>query len=228
MNTEKKLVLGIVASGGGTDFEAIATGWKNGQIPNVTSIILYGTKEGAGCFKKAANHQVPSCLISCSDKNQVQAFNQRLKTACERDDINLLFLAGCVWEIDTNHLHIPVFNIHPADTKNHGGRHMYGLAPHLHVLLNIKDQIYREVRGATDNFFTQICVHQVSSDKIIDGGQVIISLAVPIPVGIILNLMDKDIGNLAGILQKHVLKYEHLLLPGAVNILAQRLLDGYQ
>lgn len=222
----EKIILGIVASGGGTDFEAIVTGWENGQIPNVSKIILFGTKPDAGCFSKANAHRVESVLLECLDKNQVALLNSNLKQERGTRGIDMLFLAGCVWEIDTRGLRCPVFNIHPADTKAHGGRHMYGLAPHRHVLAQIRDELYREVRSVTDSFFTEIDVHQVRSEDKVDGGKVINRLYVPIPPGIIMNLTEiDDINFLAGILQKHILQYEHLILPSAINILAQMCLD---
>lgn len=229
---EKKITLGIVASGSGTDFNAIATAWKKGQIPNVSRIVLFGTKGGAGCFDKAIRLQIPFIHVECLNKSEVLNFNQRLKQACINQDIQMLFLAGCVWEIQTRGFNVPVYNIHPANTKLHGGRHLYGLAVHIHVLREIWDLLWREAKSRTDKFFTQICIHQVRSDLPIDCGKVIMTLDVPIPSGIILKLSELEPGDdfnfLAEILQKHVLKYEHLLLPGAVNILAKMCLDAMQ
>jgi len=224
--TEKKIILGIVASGSGTDANAIMSSWRRGQISNVSKIILFGTKEDAGCFSKAFNNNIGSRLVECKDKDGVPDFNQRLKLQCEAEKIDMLFLAGCVWEIYTRELGIPVFNIHPAFTKNHGGRHMYGLAVHKHVLAQIKDEIFREVRSVVEDFFTQICVHQVHHAAGIDGGKIIITVDVPIPKNIILKLVnDADIKELAEELQKYVLQYEHMILPSAVNILAKMEID---
>ena len=221
-----KVKLGIVASGGGTDANAIMSGWRRGEIPNVSEIILFGTKEGAGCFNKASDNSVRSYLIECKRKDDVPNFNLTLCQECYQEGIDLLFLAGCVWEIDTRILGVPVFNIHPANTRNHGGRHMYGLAVHEHVLAKIKDEIYREIRSVEEDFFTQICIHQVHSSAGVDGGKVFIRLDVPISKSIISELDDgEDIKELAEKLQRWVLPYEHLILPSAVNILAKICLD---
>ena len=221
-----KVRLGIVASGGGTDANAIMAGWRRGEIPNVSKIILFGTKENAGCFDKAADNGVEACIIECRSISEVTDFNQKLCQQCHERGIELLFLAGCVWEIYTHGHAVLVFNIHPANTIDHGGRHMYGLAVHEHVLLQIRDEIYREVGSVEDNFYTQISVHQVHSSAGVDGGKVFIKLDVPIPKGIIMGLAnDADIKGLAKELQKYVLQYEHLILPSAVNILAKMCLD---
>lgn len=222
----EKVNLGLVASGSGTDADAIMRGWRLGEIPNVGQIILFGTKKGAGCFAKAEHNAVDSFEVECKSKDDVLDFNQRLKALCEEKEIDLLFLAGCVWEVDTRGLIALVVNIHPAQTKDHGGRHMYGLAVHEHVLAQIKDEIYREVGGVDDDFYTQISIHQVHSSAGVDGGKVFIKLDVPIPKNIIVELaFGADVKELAKKLQKHVLEYEHLILPSAVNILAKMCLD---
>jgi folate-dependent phosphoribosylglycinamide formyltransferase PurN len=67
----------------------------------------------------------------------------------------------------------------------------------------------------------------VRSEAGIDGGEVIMSLNVPIPSDLIHDLVNgAEINMLAKALQQHVLRYEHLILPGAVNILAQMCLDA--
>ena len=222
----KKIRLGIVASGSGTDANAIMAGWRRGEISNVGDIILVGTKREAGCFQKAIDNSVQSYLIECKNKDDVVDFNQKLKALDEEGNIDMLFLAGCVWEVDTRGLTALVFNIHPANTFEHGGRHMYGLAVHEHVLAKIRDEICREVSGVGDDFYTQISIHQVHHTAGVDGGKVFIKLDVPISHGIIAGLVNgADIKELAKELQKWVLQYEHLILPTAVNILAKICLD---
>lgn len=226
MDENGKIRLGIVASGGGTDANAIMAGWRKGEIPNVGEIVLFGTKRGAGCFDKADDNIVKAYLVECASKGQVPVFNKRLKKKCEEKKIDMLFLAGCIWGIDTRRLKASVFNIHPADTLEHGGRNMYGLAVHEHVLARIKDDIYREFADVRDDFYTQINIHRVNHAAGIDRGKVFIKLDVPIPGGIILEIAaGTEIKGLAVELQKYVLQYEHMILPSAVNILAKICLD---
>ncbi|MEI8096838.1 MAG: hypothetical protein WCG73_01890, partial [Candidatus Moraniibacteriota bacterium] len=57
-----KVNLMLIASGSGTDADAIMKAWHQGGIPEVGKIILVSTCEGVGCLAKANTLGVPSIL----------------------------------------------------------------------------------------------------------------------------------------------------------------------
>lgn len=49
----EKIRLGLVASGSGTDANAIMEAYRKGRINRAEPVILISTKTGAGCIDKA-------------------------------------------------------------------------------------------------------------------------------------------------------------------------------
>ena len=216
---------GILASGGGTDANAIMSAYKIGFMPEVAEIRLISTKDGAGCLDKAEKQHIMNIVIECTGKPDVTDFNQRLSKYVHDNDIMLLILAGCIWEIYPIE-GVLIINIHPADTKKHGGRHMYGLKVHERVLSDIMDIVYREIQKPEDNFETCVIVHEVGFP--IDQGPIIMSAPVNIPKEIIIGLHREvlSLKDAAVKLQQHVLEYEWIFLPAAVRAAARKIIDN--
>ncbi len=215
----------IIASGGGTDANAIMRAYNIGFMPELAELRLISTKAGAGCLGKAENQKINSIVIECKNKQEVPDFNLRLKQYIKNNNIQLIILAGCVWEI------YPVdgvlmINVHPADTQKHGGRHMYGLKVHERVLSEVMDIICREIKGPEDDFETYITIHEVGFP--IDQGTVIMKAPVKIPTTIIKGLHNGDFSlkDAAEKLQKHILEYEWIFLPAGVRAAARKVLDA--
>lgn len=216
---------GIIASGSGTDAHAVMNAYNIGFIPEIADLRLISTKSGAGCLAKAENQKIKSAVIECRNKEEVPDFNGRLKQYVKENHIQLIILAGCVWEL------YPVegvltINIHPADTQKHGGRHMYGLKVHERVLTDVMDNIYREIKNPEDDFETCVTIHEVGFP--IDQGPVILKANVKIPRDIVIGLHRGSLSlkDASANLQKHILEYEWILLPAGVRAAARKILDS--
>ena len=62
------LKIGAIASGSGSNFEAIVQATENGILKNKAAVeVLICNKAGAFCMERAKNHNIPSVLIE-SDK----------------------------------------------------------------------------------------------------------------------------------------------------------------
>lgn len=207
----------IVASGSGTDFEAIAKAWKAGQIPEVAEIFLVSTKEDAGCLEKAAALSVPSLIVPKKGRSEEEFMAEMWRIFTR---VDFIFLAGCIHRVPTGHELPPIFNIHPADTHDFGGDGMYGLTVHKRVLSHVIDLIKRGRATLDDVFITEPTVHRVTSGY--DQGAPIMKIQVPIPADIISWLYsgDYDLEAAAAELQKHVLRFEWLILPTAIRQIA--------
>jgi len=215
---------GIIASGSGTDANAVMSAYKIGFMHELADLRLISTKKGAGCLDKAEYNNVKNIVIECKTKQEVPDFNRRLSQYVKGNNIQLIILAGCVWEIYPIE-GVLMINIHPADTLKYGGRHMYGLTVHERVLSDIMDAIYREIKKPEDDFETYVTVHEVGFP--IDQGAVVMRAPVKIPNKIIIGLNSEilSLKDAADKLQKHVLEYEWIFLPAGVRAAARKILD---
>lgn len=229
MKAKFRVNLMLIASGGGTDANAIMNAWREQWILEVGNIILVSTRAGAGCLEKAKSNQVeaftlipPSIpLANGQDKHRYQ---NELADLAREHEIGLIFLVGCVVVLP-NIGCIPMYNIHPADPDEHGGNKMYGLKVHEHVLSAAVDEIQRGKKGLDlDVIFTYPTVHEVT--MVPDDGPPLLQGSVEIPAELLRKLMDGQwsLRDAAEELQKLVLPYEWMMLPTAVRMAAARIL----
>jgi phosphoribosylglycinamide formyltransferase-1 len=214
-----KVRLALIASGGGTDAQAIMNAFKSGGLPDVDLRLLISTDPQAGCLAKAEALGVPHQII---DRNYLgrDTFNEVFKRVINSGKIQLIFLVGCVVKIPI----LPgvrVYNIHPADPEKFGGKGMYGPEVHQAVLEDALTQIKREKKKISDRFFTHPTIHEVS--EIYDEGQILLRAEIEIPIGIISDYLDRtiDCQETCRKLQDWVLPFEWLMLPTAVNMAAR-------
>ena len=65
-----KVRIGAIASGSGSNFEAIVDACKTGILQNKATVeVLICNKAGAYCMERAKNHNIPYVLIE-SDKHE--------------------------------------------------------------------------------------------------------------------------------------------------------------
>ena len=220
----RKINVLLIASGNGTGAEKIMEASRAGQLPGVNIAGLISTKEGAPCLQRAKKL---GFRVLCLDYEFLgpEEFGSRLFSFCNKENIEIIFLTGCVVKIPLME-GLVIYNIHPADIELAGGKGMYGLQPHIRVLENIKDLINRGRARIVDDFYTFPTVHEVS--EAYDQGPVLLKASVQIPSEIVVRYMagGADAIKLAVKLQSHVMPYEWLMLPLAVNLAAQRLLDS--
>ena len=187
-------------------------------------ILIKCLQHGAGCLQKAAGLGIETCVIDRKQAGSFDAFNLALLRYLQSVEVKLVFLVGCIVRIDPID-GIDIYNIHPADPHTHGGNKMYGLEVHRRVISEVADSIKRGKRRKEDRFFTHPTVHEVVYDY--DSGQRLVQIDVEIPRSIISEYIAGNISldEAATRLQKHVLPYEWLILPTAVNIAAKKILD---
>jgi folate-dependent phosphoribosylglycinamide formyltransferase PurN len=219
-----KINLALIASGSGTDANAIMAAWAAGCLPEINPPLLISTKQGAGCLAKAENHGVRGYVLDFRESGGSNQFNLKLDDLLQETYTDLIFLVGCIHKIFPVK-GIDIYNIHPADPAKHGGDQMYGLAVHEHVLEEIRDLIYRGKKKITDPFYSYATVHEASLDY--DGGDMLLRQAVLIPPELIRNYYEgrTDLHKSAKALQEVVLPFEWLMLPAGVRMAARRILQ---
>ncbi|MGB2578682.1 formyltetrahydrofolate-dependent phosphoribosylglycinamide formyltransferase [Elusimicrobium simillimum] len=122
MPRAKKIV--VFASGGGSNFEALANAVKNGGI-NGEIVLLVASKPGIGAVEKAKRFNVPVFIEGGSG----------LAEELKKINPDLICLAGYLKMVPQEILNIcPAINIHPALLPAYGGKGMYGGNVHKAVL----------------------------------------------------------------------------------------------
>ena len=163
-------------------------------------------------------------VVARNDYDSLDLFNEAFAKRIKAENIQVVFLVGCLHKIYPIE-GVVIYNIHPCDIHNHGGDGMYGLRNHKHVLLDIKDQINRGRKTVNDRFFTYPTVHEAVLEY--DAGASLIQCAVEIPQQLIQEMMDDRVvlKQSASWLQQVVLPYEWTMLPCAVQMASQKVLD---
>lgn len=221
---DKVVNLALIASGSGTDAAAIMKAYRGGEIPNVELKRLFSTKQDAGCLEKAEQYDIPSQAFHYYGKGGSYQLNEALRKALLEEGVELVFLVGCINKIQLIS-GMKFYNIHPADLQLSGGKGMYGLEPHKRVLLNIQDLVRRGRWPANDRFFTYPTVHEVIEE--FDSGPELMRVGVEIEAAMIDVFLRGQINldSAAKRLQEQVRSYEWKMLPWAVRLAADKILE---
>ncbi len=188
-----KLRIGVLASGGGTDTQAIIDACEAGLIEGDVVVVVSNNSK-AGVLERARRHGIPAHHLSSSrypdDADLDRAFAELLR-GC---DVNLVALAGYMKKRGAAFIAAfpnRIVNIHPALLPGpHGGEGKYGLHVHESVL-------------AAGDEVTGVSIHLV--DEEYDHGPVVARREVPV--------MPDDT---PASLQKRVLAVEHEFYPAVL------------
>jgi len=165
--TQRKRLL-VLASGRGSNFEAIARAVQSGELSSFNLVGLVSNRPEAQALVLAQTFRIPTYLISSKtylqDLQQGRAaYNQTLTNLLLLLKPDLIALAGYMLVLDPSTVeafHTKIINIHPSLLPQHRGLHAHQKA------LQAGD---RET-GCT--------VHFVTSD--LDAGPVIVQKRIPI------------------------------------------------
>lgn len=189
-----KLVrIGLMASGRGSNAEAILRACANGQLPAEGSVVI-SNNDDAGVHEVAAAYGVPSQTMRRDQFDTGSAFAEALIHAFRASGTELICLAGYMKKIPPALIRAypgAMLNIHPALLPKFGGKGMYGHFVHEAVI----------EAGEPE---TGVTVHFVNEEY--DEGAVLLQRGgVPVKAG-----------DTADTLAARVLELEHTLYPEAV------------
>lgn len=192
----RRVRIGVLASGGGTNLQAIIDACERGEIDGDVVVVISNMPD-AYALERARKHRIDA--FSFPHKGVPREQHEADVIAClEQHKVDLVCLAGYLRMLT------PVFidkyagrlmNTHPALLPSFGGKGMHGLKVHQAVL-----DYGCKVSGCTIHFVTLE----------VDGGPIILQKAVPVLEG-----------DTAETLQERVLKEEHKLYPRAIQLFAQ-------
>ena len=187
-----KLRLGVLASGGGTNLQAIIDRCQDGSLDASIALVLTNNPD-AGALDRARRAGIPTACVNHRDFATREEFDCALVKSLQAAEVELVVLAGFMRIITQTFLDAfpqRVINIHPA---------LLPAFPGLHVQQQAIDY------GAR---FSGCTVHFVDSG--VDTGPVIIQAVVPV-------LADDTADGLA----ERILEQEHQIYPRAIQLIAE-------
>lgn len=184
--------LGILASGQGTNLQAIINGIEKGEIPAEISVVI-SDRSDAFALERARRHNLKAVYVNPANFHGREDFDREVIRILNAEEVELVILAGFM------RLLSPVFvkafpqrilNIHPS------------LLPAFPGLEGVKQALDYGVK------VTGCTVHFV--DEGLDTGPIILQEAVPV--------YDDDT---VETLHQRIHEVEHCLYPQAITLLAQ-------
>ena len=135
-NTEIPLRLAALASGGGTNLQAIIDACKRGDLNSEVCAVI-SNNSGSRALQRARTEGIPAYHISSVTHPKPGALDAAICSTLEAHDADLVLLAGYMRLLGPATLaryHKRVLNSHPALLPKFGGKGMYGSHVHQAVL----------------------------------------------------------------------------------------------
>ncbi|ABA88541.1 phosphoribosylglycinamide formyltransferase, folate-dependent [Syntrophotalea carbinolica DSM 2380] len=188
----KKLRLGILASGGGTNLQAIIDQCLAGSVSAEVAVVL-SNKPQAGALERARRAGIPVAVVEHRTHPDREAFDQAMVEVLKKSGVELVVLAGFMRILTPVFLEAfpqRIMNIHPA---------LLPAFPGIHAQRQALDYGVR-IAGCTVHFV----------DPGVDSGPIIIQAAVPV----------RDDDN-ETTLSRRILEQEHRIYPQAIRLFAE-------
>ena len=192
----QRIRIGVLASGGGTNLQAMIDACDRGEIDGDVVVVICNVPE-ALALERARKHGIEAFSFPHEGITREQ-HEADLISCLDQHRVNLVCLAGYLRMLTPmfiNKYAGKLMNTHPALLPSFGGKGMHGLKVHQAVL-----DYGCKVSGCTIHFVTLE----------VDGGPIILQKGVPV--------LEDDT---AETLQERVLKEEHKLYPRAIQLFAQ-------
>ncbi|OQX87418.1 MAG: phosphoribosylglycinamide formyltransferase [Candidatus Omnitrophica bacterium 4484_70.2] len=186
--------IAILASGKGTNFEAIVRAVKKGDIRNVQVKLLVTDREEAFVRKRARRLKIKEVFIDPSNFSFREDFEKALVRVLVREKVELVVLAGFMRILSSYFIKKfknKILNIHPSLLPAFKG-------------VNAIERAYKygvKITGVTVHFV----------DEKVDHGPIILQGAVKVKPGESLEEVEKKIH-----------KLEHNLYPQAIKLLVEK------
>ncbi|MBT8399297.1 MAG: phosphoribosylglycinamide formyltransferase [Rhodothermia bacterium] len=191
-----RLRIAVFASGGGSNFGAIAKASIAGQL-HADIVVCLTHRRDAGVLTRAHDLGIPTVVIRPQDFGGEPEYVERLLAELDAYDVRMIALAGYLKKIPSEvvaRFRHRIINIHPALLPAFGGKGMYGRHVHEAVIKY----------GAR---WTGVTIHLV--DEEYDTGPIVLQEPVPVQAE-----------DTAETLATRVLEVEHRLYPEALQLFA--------
>jgi phosphoribosylglycinamide formyltransferase-1 len=112
-----KKKIGVLASGRGTNLQAIIDACKDGTIPDAEVALVLSDSTDAYALERAKKDGIPTKVILREDFEKVKGFNMALGDALDEAGVDLVCLAGFMRILSKSFVkrfHGKCLNIHPS------------------------------------------------------------------------------------------------------------------
>lgn len=191
VDIDKPIQIGVMASGSGTNFEAVAQAIADGQLNAEIKVLIYNNPQ-AKVQSRAEKWNIPTVLIDHRQYKQREHLDREIVTTLKKYEVQWVVMAGwmrIVTQVLLDGFPNRVINIHPS------------LLPSFKGIRAIEQALKAQVK------ITGCTVHLVSLE--VDSGLILMQAAVPI-------LEDDSLDTLHARIQKQ----EHRILPAAITLAA--------
>jgi len=188
----KKINLGVLASGSGSNLQSIIDHIEKGLLDAVITVVI-SNNAGAYALERAKKHHIPARVIKHQDYRNRSYFDQEMVNVLKSHSVELVIMAGfmrVLTPLFLNAFPMKIMNIHPAILPSFPGTHAQKRAVEYGVRFS----------GCTVHF----------ADEGVDTGPIIIQAIVPAYV-------DDTEDTLAA----RILKEEHRIFPQAIRLYAE-------
>ncbi|MCX6695335.1 MAG: phosphoribosylglycinamide formyltransferase [Candidatus Altiarchaeota archaeon] len=185
-----KTRIGVLASGCGSNFQAIIDAVESGFIKNAEIAVLVSDVKDAFALERAKKHGIEPLFVNPKEFRKREDYDAKIVEEFKKRKINLVLLAGymrLITPVFVKAFKNKVMNIHPAILPSFPGLHAQKQALDYGV----------KVSGCTVHFI----------DEEVDHGPIIVQRAVPV--------REDDTEET---LSKRILEQEHLVYPLAVRM----------
>jgi phosphoribosylglycinamide formyltransferase-1 len=187
--SSKPIKLGIMASGSGSNFEAVAQAIENGQLNAEIQVLIYNNPDAYAAVR-ADKCKIPAVLINHRDYKHREELDKQVVQTLLSHDVEWVIMAGwmrLVTQVLIDAFPQKIINIHPS------------LLPSFKGVRAIEQAIEAQVK------ITGCTVHLVSLEM--DSGKILMQSAVPV--------LPEDTPET---LHKRIQIQEHLILPSAIAL----------
>ncbi|WP_434685523.1 phosphoribosylglycinamide formyltransferase [Pseudanabaena minima] len=181
------VILGVLASGSGSNFEAIARAIEQGKLLAKIALVIYNEPD-AFAKQRAEKFGIPAILVNHRDYKSRQALDRAIIELLQQHNVDLVIMAGwmrIVTQVLIDAFPERILNIHPSLLPSFKGIHAIEQAFNYGV----------KITGCT--------VHLLSLE--VDSGKILKQAAVPV-------LPEDSLEDL----QKRIQVQEHIIYPEAI------------
>lgn len=147
------LKIGVLVSGGGTNFQAIVDSIESGYIKNAQIVTLISSNPNAYALERAKKHNIEGVCIRKKDFENSSLYEKALIEHFESRGVGLVIMAGFMVVIGPDFINAfrnKIMNIHPSLIPSFCGNGFYGLKVHEAAI-----EKGVKVTGATVHFVTE-------------------------------------------------------------------------
>ncbi|MGB9798432.1 MAG: phosphoribosylglycinamide formyltransferase, partial [bacterium] len=133
---QTRIRIGVLASGRGSNLQAIIDSCKSGYIPGDVVCVI-SDKKDAFALERARREEIPAIFLDPSLYSSREEYDKALANILKEHRVDLVCLAGFMRILTPpfiEEFRNRIMNIHPALIPSFCGKGMYGLKVHKAVL----------------------------------------------------------------------------------------------